>query len=89
MADRRPPVPSGVVLGSDQHVLLDGGPILAAAFLEAGFVDEVVWLLAPKLLGAGPLSIGPLQHPIAVDVRVLGRIGNDVVIRGAVSAAAR
>lgn len=72
-----------------QHVLLEGGPILAAAFLEVGLVDEVVWLFAPKLFGAGPVSIGPLRHPIAVDVRVLDRIGNDVVIRGAISAAAR
>ena len=72
-----------------QHVLLEGGPILAAAFLEARFVDEVVWLIAPKLFGAGTVSIGPLQRPIAVDVRVLDRIGNDVVIRGAISAAAR
>lgn len=72
-----------------RHVLLEGGPTLAAAFLDSGVVDEVVWLLAPRLFGAGPVSIGPMRQPIAVDVRVLDRIGNDVVIRGAISAAAR
>ena len=72
-----------------QHVLLEGGPTIAAAFLEAGLVDEVVWLLAPRLFGAGPVSMGPLNRPIAVDVRALDRIGNDVVVRGAISAPAR
>lgn len=72
-----------------QHVLLEGGPILSAAFLQVGLVDEVVWLFAPKLFGAGPVAIGPLEHPVAVDVRVFDRIGNDVLIRGAISAAAR
>ena len=37
-----------------QHVFLEGGPTLAAAFLAAGLVDEVVAYVAPMLLGAGP-----------------------------------
>ena len=40
------------------HVLLEGGPTLAAAFLRAGLVDEVVAYVAPVLLGAGPASRG-------------------------------
>ena len=36
-----------------RHVLLEGGPTLAGAFVEARCVDEVVAYLAPKLLGAG------------------------------------
>ena len=43
-----------------QHVLLEGGPTLAAAFLRAGLVDEVIAYLAPTLLGAGPAAIGDL-----------------------------
>ena len=42
------------------HVLLEGGPTLAAAFLRAGLVDEVVTYLAPALLGAGPSAVGDL-----------------------------
>lgn len=33
--------------------LLEGGPVLAGAFLAAGLVDKVVGYVAPKLLGAG------------------------------------
>ena len=43
-----------------RHVFLEGGPTLAAAFLEAGLVDEVVVYLAPMLLGAGTSAVGEL-----------------------------
>jgi diaminohydroxyphosphoribosylaminopyrimidine deaminase/5-amino-6-(5-phosphoribosylamino)uracil reductase len=43
-----------------RRVLLEGGPTLAAAFLRAGLVDEVVVHLAPRLLGAGPSLVGDL-----------------------------
>jgi diaminohydroxyphosphoribosylaminopyrimidine deaminase / 5-amino-6-(5-phosphoribosylamino)uracil reductase len=43
-----------------QHVFLEGGPTLAAAFLDAGVVDEVVVYLAPVLLGAGASAVGDL-----------------------------
>jgi diaminohydroxyphosphoribosylaminopyrimidine deaminase / 5-amino-6-(5-phosphoribosylamino)uracil reductase len=43
-----------------QHVLLEGGPTLAAAFLKAGLVDEVVAYVAPMLLGAGRSAVGDL-----------------------------
>jgi diaminohydroxyphosphoribosylaminopyrimidine deaminase/5-amino-6-(5-phosphoribosylamino)uracil reductase len=43
-----------------QHVWLEGGPTLAAAFLTAGLVDEVVAYVAPSLLGAGAAAVGDL-----------------------------
>ena len=43
-----------------QHVWLEGGPTLAAAFLLAGLVDEVVAYVAPSLLGAGASAVGDL-----------------------------
>jgi diaminohydroxyphosphoribosylaminopyrimidine deaminase / 5-amino-6-(5-phosphoribosylamino)uracil reductase len=43
-----------------QHVFLEGGPTLAAAFLEAGLVDEVVAYVAPMLLGSGRSAVGDL-----------------------------
>ncbi|MEO5708519.1 MAG: bifunctional diaminohydroxyphosphoribosylaminopyrimidine deaminase/5-amino-6-(5-phosphoribosylamino)uracil reductase RibD [Nocardioidaceae bacterium] len=63
-----------------QHVFLEGGPTLAAAFLSAGLVDEVVCYLAPLLLGAGLSGVGDLgiatirdALPLdLVDVSVLG-----------------
>lgn len=46
-------------LGSRQ-VLLEGGPTLAAAFLQVGSVDEVVAYVAPALLGAGVPAVADL-----------------------------
>ena len=43
-----------------RHVLLEGGPTLAAAFVRAGLVDEVVAYVAPVLLGAGRAPVGDL-----------------------------
>jgi diaminohydroxyphosphoribosylaminopyrimidine deaminase/5-amino-6-(5-phosphoribosylamino)uracil reductase len=63
-----------------QHVFLEGGPTLAAAFLRAGLVDEVVTYVAPMLLGAGTSAVGDLGistiseafHLQVTDVTTLG-----------------
>ena len=63
-----------------QHLFLEGGPTVAAAFLGAGLVDEVVAYVAPMLLGAGRNAVGDLGittiadalHLEVVDVTVLG-----------------
>jgi diaminohydroxyphosphoribosylaminopyrimidine deaminase/5-amino-6-(5-phosphoribosylamino)uracil reductase len=62
-----------------RHVFLEGGPTLAAAFLRAGLVDEIVAYVAPLLLGAGrnavaDLGIGTIAdalRPTVTDVTVL------------------
>ncbi|MDN5895729.1 MAG: bifunctional diaminohydroxyphosphoribosylaminopyrimidine deaminase/5-amino-6-(5-phosphoribosylamino)uracil reductase RibD [Nocardioides sp.] len=43
-----------------QHVFLEGGPTLAASFLRAGLIDEVVVYVAPMLLGSGRNAVGDL-----------------------------
>lgn len=43
-----------------KHVFLEGGPHLAAAFLGAGLVDEVVAYVAPALLGSGTNAVADL-----------------------------
>lgn len=49
------------LFGRDRHhVWLEGGPTLAAAFLRAGLVDEIVAYLAPALLGSGAAVVGDL-----------------------------
>jgi diaminohydroxyphosphoribosylaminopyrimidine deaminase/5-amino-6-(5-phosphoribosylamino)uracil reductase len=71
-----------------QHVFLEGGPTLAAAFLRAGLVDEVVTYVAPMLLGAGRSAVGELgvttiadAWRLAVtDVTVLGE-GEEANVR--------
>lgn len=42
------------------HVFFEGGPRLAAAFLKAGVVDEVIAYIAPTLLGGGKSAVGRL-----------------------------
>ncbi|MGB7981835.1 MAG: bifunctional diaminohydroxyphosphoribosylaminopyrimidine deaminase/5-amino-6-(5-phosphoribosylamino)uracil reductase RibD, partial [Candidatus Nanopelagicales bacterium] len=69
------------------HVLLEGGPTLAAAFLRAGLVDRVVWYVAPKLLGSGPGSVGDLgitgiDAALQVRVTSITRVGQDVRLDG-------
>jgi diaminohydroxyphosphoribosylaminopyrimidine deaminase/5-amino-6-(5-phosphoribosylamino)uracil reductase len=58
---RDPAEALGTLFARDrQHVFLEGGPTLAAAFLRAGLVDEVVGYVAPILLGAGTPAVGDL-----------------------------
>ena len=74
-----------------QHVFLEGGPTLAAAFLRAGLVDEVVAYVAPLLLGAGATAVGDLGittvtdalHLAVTDVTVLPPLddGDDTDVR--------
>ena len=71
-----------------RHVLLEGGPTLATAFLRAGLVDQVVAYTAPALLCAGAASLADfgaatisdalrLSHP---RVEVLGA-GDELAVR--------
>ena len=69
-----------------RHVWLEGGPTLAAAFLRAGLVDEVVTYLAPALLGSGPAAVGDLGIPsidrtLRLTVRDVRTLGPDLRIR--------
>ncbi len=64
------------------HLLVEGGPTLAAAFLTAGLVDEVMWFIAPRLLGSGPISLAGLTRPVPMVVSAVESIGDDVLIRG-------
>jgi diaminohydroxyphosphoribosylaminopyrimidine deaminase / 5-amino-6-(5-phosphoribosylamino)uracil reductase len=68
-----------------QHVFLEGGPTLGAAFLRAGLVDEVVAYVAPMLLGAGRSAVADLGittiadavRPVVTDVTVLPGVGGE------------
>ena len=54
-----------------RHVFLEGGPTLAAAFLAAGLVDEVVAYVAPMLLGDGRSAVAGLGIGTIADARHL------------------
>ena len=68
-----------------RHLLLEGGPTLAGAFVEAHLVDEVVAYLAPTLLGAGPVAlrdagITTLTDAVHLDIDSVARLGRDVKV---------
>ncbi|MDG4770604.1 bifunctional diaminohydroxyphosphoribosylaminopyrimidine deaminase/5-amino-6-(5-phosphoribosylamino)uracil reductase RibD [Solwaraspora sp. WMMD792] len=68
-----------------RSALLEGGPVLAGAFLRAGLVDRVVGYLAPRLLGAGPAALGAAGvHTIAdaIDLTIVDvtQVGPDLRI---------
>lgn len=68
-----------------RHVLLEGGPTLAAAFVRADLVDAVRWYAAPALLGAGEQALGDagmttISEALRLDVVDVARVGADVRI---------
>jgi diaminohydroxyphosphoribosylaminopyrimidine deaminase/5-amino-6-(5-phosphoribosylamino)uracil reductase len=69
-------------LGSDgvQSLLLEGGPTLATAFLEADLVDRLRLFVAPTLAGEGPLLLGPLSRPLGLTRLRAEQVGDDVLL---------
>jgi diaminohydroxyphosphoribosylaminopyrimidine deaminase/5-amino-6-(5-phosphoribosylamino)uracil reductase len=68
-----------------RHVLLEGGPTLAGAFVEAGCIDEVVAYIAPTFLGAGSAALGDagimtITDALRLDIDQVRRLGPDVKI---------
>jgi diaminohydroxyphosphoribosylaminopyrimidine deaminase/5-amino-6-(5-phosphoribosylamino)uracil reductase len=66
-----------------RHVLLEGGPHLAAAFLRAGLVDRVVAYVAPAVLGAGPAAVedtgvATIAEALRFRLDDVTRVGHDV-----------
>ena len=69
-----------------RHVLLEGGPRLAAALLDAGLVDEILLYVAPLALGAGRSvleggAVTTLADAHHAELREVTRIGPDVRLR--------
>ncbi len=66
-----------------RHVWLEGGPRVAAAFVRAGVVDEVITYVAPLLLGSGQpaladAGIGTLAEGLRLRTVDVSQIGDDV-----------
>jgi diaminohydroxyphosphoribosylaminopyrimidine deaminase / 5-amino-6-(5-phosphoribosylamino)uracil reductase len=67
-------------------MLLEGGPTLAGAFLDAGEVDELRLFIAPRVLGGGrPLIEGTGADRMAESQPALSadweRVGEDLLVR--------
>jgi diaminohydroxyphosphoribosylaminopyrimidine deaminase / 5-amino-6-(5-phosphoribosylamino)uracil reductase len=63
-----------------QSLLLEGGPTLATAFLEADLVDKLLVFVAPRLGGAGPHLLGDLASPRELHRLRAEPVGDDVLL---------
>ena len=64
-----------------QSLLLEGGPTLAAAFLEAELVDKLLVFVAPRLSGDGPGMLEGLPRPLELSRLEARPIGDDVLLQ--------
>ena len=65
-----------------QSLLLEGGPTLAAAFLEQDLVDKLLVFVAPKLSGEGPGMVAGLPGKVELTRLEARSIGEDVLLQG-------
>ncbi len=64
-----------------QSLLLEGGPTLAAAFLEQGLVDKLLVFVAPTLSTDGPGMLAGLAESLHLSRLEARSIGEDVLIQ--------
>jgi diaminohydroxyphosphoribosylaminopyrimidine deaminase/5-amino-6-(5-phosphoribosylamino)uracil reductase len=64
-----------------QSLLLEGGPTLAAAFLEQGHVDKVLVFVAPTLAGEGQGMLAGLPAPASLTRLEARSVGRDVLLQ--------
>ncbi len=68
-----------------RHVLIEGGPTLASAFVAEGLVDEYLIYQAPLLLGGprvalGDIGVGTLAEARRLQITSIERLGNDLLV---------
>jgi diaminohydroxyphosphoribosylaminopyrimidine deaminase/5-amino-6-(5-phosphoribosylamino)uracil reductase len=63
-----------------QSLLLEGGPTLATAFLQADLVDKLLLFVAPTVAGAGPRLLRDLPAPVRFTRLTAEPIGQDVLL---------
>ena len=64
-----------------QSLLLEGGPTLAGAFLEADLIDKLLVFTAPVLAGGdGPTFLPRLGSPRALTHLSVRAVGEDVLL---------
>ena len=64
-----------------QSLLLEGGPTLAAAFLEADLIDKLLVFVAPMLSGDGPGLLAGLPRAVELSRLEARAIGPDVLLQ--------
>ena len=64
-----------------QSLLLEGGPTLAAAFLEQGFVDKLLVFVAPTLAGEGQGMLAGLPAAVELTRLEARSVADDVLLQ--------
>jgi diaminohydroxyphosphoribosylaminopyrimidine deaminase / 5-amino-6-(5-phosphoribosylamino)uracil reductase len=63
-----------------QTFLLEGGPTLAAAFLERDLVDKLLVFVAPRLSGEGSSPVAALPDPVTLTRLSSEPVGEDLLL---------
>jgi diaminohydroxyphosphoribosylaminopyrimidine deaminase/5-amino-6-(5-phosphoribosylamino)uracil reductase len=66
-----------------RHLLVEGGPTVAGAYVAEGLVDEVVAYIAPAILGAGTPAViasafESIDDALRLQLRDVARVGADL-----------
>lgn len=72
-------------------LLVEGGPTVVGAFVDARAVDRVAWFLAPKVVGGrearhavGGMGVGPLTEALVLETLEREVLGEDLLLLGRV-----
>lgn len=68
-----------------QSVFVEGGPVLASAFVRAGYADEVLAYVAPVLLGGSRLAltdigVASIDQALRLEIVDVQRLGDDLLV---------
>jgi diaminohydroxyphosphoribosylaminopyrimidine deaminase / 5-amino-6-(5-phosphoribosylamino)uracil reductase len=63
-----------------QSLLLEGGPTLATAFIDAGLIDKLFVFVAPKLAGSGPTLLRELDEQVELRRFDTRWVGQDILL---------
>lgn len=71
------------------NVLVEGGAELAGSLMDEGLIDEVIFFIAPKILGGAMTSLrgkgaSSIDRAVRLDNIEVGTSGGDVLIKGTV-----
>ncbi|MCU1403237.1 MAG: ribD [Microbacteriaceae bacterium] len=80
-----PAILDGLFARDTRRVFVEGGPILASAFVAAGLVDEFLVYLAPALIGGEKLAItdigvGTIAEAMRLRITNVEQLGGDLLV---------
>jgi diaminohydroxyphosphoribosylaminopyrimidine deaminase/5-amino-6-(5-phosphoribosylamino)uracil reductase len=76
----------GLAAEGVQSLLLEGGPTLATAFLEADLVDKLLLFVAPVVAGSGAGPVAALPEPVRLTGSSVRAVGDDALLTAYVHA---